>query len=109
MTDTKYLKKERLGREETGALFTQNLLLIGAPEHEEEKKHLDNVISAQVIKLLSKMRTEELGYLPQYLQKHHKHPWSQIPVKPAELNVGTKYFEETKNDEIIEMTDNIQR
>ena len=105
--DTNHLSTEQIPAEEVASLFTTKLLVLNA--HEEEKIHLEKVIATEIVKLLSTMRPDEFGNLSKYLPSHHQHPLADMPVKPAETYVGTRYFQENRNDEVIEMVESIQR
>ena len=101
--DTSHLSTERLGKEETGALFQQSLLLLGAEEHAKELAHIEMVVGYEVLKTIAKVRPEVAGHLAKFCPKHHEHPQSHLAKQPAQTHVGTKYFQETKNDEFHTM------
>ena len=107
--DTTDLSTAKMSKDEALKLLDKDQVLLGLPQHKEERDHLLEVIAFAAAKVLAAARPEA-SKLSKYLPNHHKHQNSDKELVPAISFILKPYpYQETKNPDTIKLLIRIQR
>ena len=107
--DTSNLSSVKMSKEEAVELVAKDQVLLGLPQHKDERDHLLHVIAISAVKVLATTQPEAKK-LAKYLPNHHKHHNSDKELVPAISFILKPYpYQETKNPDTIKLLLRIQR